>query len=159
VSRPPRPEGPGAIWHLTSRGNERHSIFVDDEDRERLLALLGKVAADFNWLCYAFVLMGNHCHLMAETPEATLSRGMRQLNGVYTLGFNRRHARRREAPLRLDYREPAGCACRRIPRGVVTLGMVAKLGLPETQTQSRVVTGYREITGSAVTRTIPRSCA
>jgi len=65
----------------------------EDEDRERLLALLGKVAADFNWRCYAFVLMGNHYHLMAETPEATLSRGMRQLNGVYTLGFNRRHGR------------------------------------------------------------------
>ena len=81
------------------------------------------------------------------------------MNGVYTLGFNRRHARRREAPFRLDYREPAGCACRRIPRGVVTLRIVAKLGLPETQTQSRVVTGYREISGSTVTRTIPRSCA
>jgi len=47
VSRPLRPEVPGAIWHLTSRGNERHSIFVDDEDedRERLLALLGKVGS------------------------------------------------------------------------------------------------------------------
>jgi len=93
VSRPLRPEVPGAIWHITSRGNERHSIFVDDGDRERFLALLGKVAEDFNWRCYAFVLMGNHYHLMVETPEATLSRGMRQLNGVYTLGFNRRHGR------------------------------------------------------------------
>ena len=93
MSRPLRPEVPGAIWHITSRGNERHSIFVDEEDRERFLALLGKVAADFNWRCYAFVLMGNHYHLMVETPEATLSRGMRQLNGVYTLGFNRRHGR------------------------------------------------------------------
>jgi len=45
VSRPPRPEVPGAIWHITSRGNERHSIFVDDEDRERFLALLGKVVS------------------------------------------------------------------------------------------------------------------
>ena len=93
MSRPLRPEVPGAIWHITSRGNERHSIFVDDGDRERFLALLGKVAEDFNWRCYAFVLMGNHYHLMVETPEATLSRGMRQLNGVYTLGFNRRHGR------------------------------------------------------------------
>ena len=89
----PQARGSGAIWQITSRGNERHPIFVDDEDRERFLALLGKVAEDFSWRCYAFVLMGNHYHLMAETPEATLSRGMRQLNGVYTLGFNRRHGR------------------------------------------------------------------
>ena len=93
MSRPLRPEIPGAIWHITSRGNERRSIFVDDEDRERFLALLGKVAADFNWRCYAFVLMGNHYHLMVETPEATLSRGMRQSNGVYTPGFNRTQSR------------------------------------------------------------------
>jgi len=38
----PRPEVPGTIWHITSRGNEFHSIFVDDEDRKRFLALLGK---------------------------------------------------------------------------------------------------------------------
>jgi len=74
VNRPLRPEGPVAIWHITSRGNERHSIFVDEEDRERFLALVGKVAEDFNWRCYAFVLMGNHYHVMAETPEATLPR-------------------------------------------------------------------------------------
>ena len=51
------------------------------------------MAEDFNWRVYTFVLMGNHYHLMLETPEPTLSRGMRQLNGVYTLGFNRRHGR------------------------------------------------------------------
>ncbi len=77
MSRPLRPEVPGAIWHLTSRGDERHSIFVDEEDRERFLALLEKVAANFSWRCYAFVLKGNHHHLMAETPEATLPRRSR----------------------------------------------------------------------------------
>ena len=93
MSRPLRPEVPGAIWHITSRGNERRSVFLEDEDCEQFLALLGKVAEDFNWRVYTFVLMGNHYHLMLETPEPTLSRGMRQLNGVYTLGFNRRHGR------------------------------------------------------------------
>ena len=93
MSWPLRPEEPGAIWHITSRGNERHSIFVDDEDRERFLALLGKVAEAFNWSCNTFVLKGNHYNVRAETPEAKVSRGMRQLNGVCTLGFNRRHGR------------------------------------------------------------------
>ena len=88
MSRPLRPEVPGAIWHITSRGNERRSVFLEDEDCEQFLALLGKVAEDFNWRVYTFVLMGNHYHLMLETPEPTLSRGMRQWNGIYTLAFN-----------------------------------------------------------------------
>jgi len=54
---------------------------VDDEDRERFLALPGKVAEGFNRRCYAFVLKGNHYNVRAETPETTLSRRMRQLNG------------------------------------------------------------------------------
>jgi len=47
----------------------------------------------FRWRVHAYVLMGNHYHLLVETPEPTLSRGMRHLNGVYTQGFNRRHVR------------------------------------------------------------------
>ena len=93
VSRPLRPEVPGAVWHITSRGNERQDVFLDDEDRERFLSLLGKVAGDFDWRVHAYVLMGNHYHLMLETPEPTLSRGMRQLNGIYTQAFNGRHDR------------------------------------------------------------------
>jgi putative transposase len=93
MSRPLRPEVLGAVWHITSRGNERQVVFQEDEDRERFLTLLGKVAGDFNWRVHAYVLMGNHYHLMVETPEPTLSRGMRHLNGVYSQAFNRRHDR------------------------------------------------------------------
>ena len=53
MSRPLRPEAPGAIWHITSRGNERQAVFLDDEDRYRFLGLLGKVTSDFNWLIHA----------------------------------------------------------------------------------------------------------
>ena len=88
LSRPLRPEFPGALWRITSRGNEHRSVFLDDEDRERFLALLGKVAEDFNRRVYKFVLMSNHDHLMPENLEPTLSRGMRQWNGIYTLAFN-----------------------------------------------------------------------
>ena len=37
--------------------------------------------------------MGNHYHLMIETPEGNLTKGMRQLNGVFTQWSNRRHKR------------------------------------------------------------------
>jgi REP element-mobilizing transposase RayT len=68
-------------------------VFEDDEDREAFLRLLGEVVRRFHWLCHAYCLMGNHYHLLVETPEANLSRGMRHLNGVYTQGFNTRHKR------------------------------------------------------------------
>ncbi|BCR05644.1 transposase [Desulfuromonas versatilis] len=66
---------------------------MDDQDRGKFLAILGQVVRRFNWLCHAYCLMGNHYHLLIETPEGNLSAGMRQLNGVYTQAFNRAHNR------------------------------------------------------------------
>jgi len=93
MSRPLRIEYDGALYHLTSRGNERKAIFKDDTDRQLFLSTLAQVVQRFHWLCHAYCLMDNHYHLVVETPDASLSKGMRQLNGVYTQAFNRRHRR------------------------------------------------------------------
>jgi len=81
------------VYHVTARGNAREPIFFDDEDRQSFLTILGSVVNRFNWLCHAYCLMGNHYHLLIETPDGNLSRGMRQLNGVYTQKVNRRYSR------------------------------------------------------------------
>jgi putative transposase len=88
-----RIEFAGAVYHLTARGNEKKRIFLDDQDRKTFLKVIGQVKSRFHWLFHSYVLMGNHYHLLVETPEANLSRGMRQLNGVYTREFNKRHGR------------------------------------------------------------------
>lgn len=93
MTRPLRLEFAGALYHVTSRGNRREEIFLGDDDRESFLDLLGQVCSRFNWTIHAFCLMTNHYHLLVETPDGNLSRGMRQLNGVYTQNFNRRHGR------------------------------------------------------------------
>ncbi|HOP41010.1 MAG TPA: transposase [Geobacteraceae bacterium] len=93
MARPLRIEYPGAVYHVTSRGNARADIFEDEGDRELFLRILGTVVKCFNWLCHAYCLMDNHYHLLIETPEGNLSAGMRQLNGVYTQAFNRTHGR------------------------------------------------------------------
>src|SRR6266542_2128891 len=93
MARALRLEHSGAIWHVTSRGNERRDIFRDERDRERFLEILGEGITRFKWKLHGFVLMGNHFHLLVETPEPNLSRGMRHLNGVYTQWFNWRHKR------------------------------------------------------------------
>jgi len=93
MARPLRIEYPGAVYHVTSRGNARNMIFNDDHDRSKFLKVFGTAVKNQRWLCHAYCLMGNHYHLLIETPEANLSRGMRQLNGIYTQAFNRRHNR------------------------------------------------------------------
>lgn len=93
MSRPLRIEYPGAIYHLTSRGNARSNIYITDTDRIDFLKLLAQTCQRFGWHSYAWCLMGNHYHLVIETSEANLSRGMRHINGVYTQTFNRTHQR------------------------------------------------------------------
>lgn len=93
MARPLRIEHPGALYHVTSRGDGREDIYLDDSDRQQFLQILGKVCRRMEWRCYAYCLMGNHYHLLIETPKANLARGMRQLNGVYTQTFNRVHRR------------------------------------------------------------------
>jgi putative transposase len=93
MARPLRIEYPGAVYHITSRGNEKKPVFKDDQDRYTFLHTLGAVNKRYHWICHAYCLMGNHYHLLIETPDGNLSIGMRQLNGVYTQYFNKRHKR------------------------------------------------------------------
>lgn len=93
MARPLRLAYAGALYHLTVRGNARQDIFLDDEDRWRFLGVLERVVARCHLVLHAYCLMSNHFHLLAETLEANLSSAMRQLNGVYTQAFNRRHNR------------------------------------------------------------------
>jgi len=93
MARPLRIELPGGLYHVTSRGDRREEIFIDDADRQQWLTLLGKVCARYNWFCHAYCLMDNHFHIVVETVDGNLSAGMRQLNGVYTQWHNRTHDR------------------------------------------------------------------
>jgi putative transposase len=93
MARPLRLELPGALYHVTSRGDGRDDIFLSDDDRLAWRETLAQVCKRFNWVCHAYCQMTNHYHLLIETPDANLSKGMRQLNGVYTQRFNRAHAR------------------------------------------------------------------
>jgi putative transposase len=91
MSRPLRLEFPDAIYHITSRGDRREDIYEDDDDRSGFLDVFASVIDQFNWVCYAYCLMTNHYHLLVQIPDGNLSKGMRQLNGIYTQNYNRRH--------------------------------------------------------------------
>lgn len=89
MTRPLRIEFEGALYHITSRGNDRGTIFFTDSDRVAFIKLLADVVKRYSWICHAYCLMTNHYHLVTETPNANLSRGMRHLNGVYTQRINK----------------------------------------------------------------------
>lgn len=91
--RPLRIEYAGALYHVTSRGNAQEDIYRNDKDRNTFLTLLNKMCERHNWYCHAYCLMDNHYHLLVETNTATLSKGMKHLNGMYTQYFNRSHNR------------------------------------------------------------------
>jgi len=91
MARPLRIEFPGAVYHVTSRGDRREPIFVDDEDRQGLLEVVAQALSRFDAEALSYCLMGNHYHFVLHTRQANLSLLMRHINGVYTQTFNRRH--------------------------------------------------------------------
>jgi len=93
MARQLRLEHHGAVWHAMSRGNNRCDIFLDDADRRKFLSLLEITVERFGWLLHEYALMTNHFHLAIETPEPTLSVGMKWLNQNYAQWINKRHGR------------------------------------------------------------------
>ena len=91
MARPLRIAFEGALYHVTSRGDRQENVYETDDDRNKYLSILCDVCNRFNWEVHAYCLMSNHYHLLIETHEANLSKGMRQLNGVYSQAFNRSH--------------------------------------------------------------------
>lgn len=91
MTRPLRLEFPGALYHVTARGDRRAAIYRDDVDRRVWLEVMALVCARFHFIVHSFCQMTNHFHVMLETPEGNLAQGMRQLNGIYSQAVNRRH--------------------------------------------------------------------
>ena len=93
MARPFRIEYEGAIYHITSRGNEKRDIFLADKDREHFVGLLREGADFFRVEIIAYCLMSNHYHLLLQTKQANLSRFMQRLNTTYTIYFNFKYDR------------------------------------------------------------------
>ena len=135
MARPLRIEFEGALYHVTSRGNRKEAIFEDDADRLRFLDILKNVMQQTGWICHAYCLMDNHYHLVIETPQANLAKGMRQLNGIYTQAYNRRHDRTghifqgRYKSIIVDGDRYFLELCRYVMLNPVRAGMVERAGL------------------------------
>lgn len=93
MSRPLRIEYPGACYHIINRGLERRRIFKSSKDYQYFLFLLYQMYLKYNLAVHSYCLMPNHYHLFVETPNGQLAQIMRQIDGIYTQVFNKRHNR------------------------------------------------------------------
>lgn len=149
MSRPLRIEFPGALYHVTSRGDRREDIFVDDMDRGRLLAVVAQGLVRFDAQMLAYCLMSNHYHFVLHTRQGNLSALMRHINGVYTQAFNRRHGKvghlfqGRFKAILVDRDAYMLEVCRYVELNPVRAGMVA-------QAVDWPWSSYRSHTGQAV---------
>ncbi|MCP3923850.1 MAG: transposase, partial [Desulfobacterales bacterium] len=91
MTRPLRIEYPGAWYHVMNRGRRSDDIFVDKKDYQSFVNLLKESIEMWNINISAFCLMGNHYHILFQTPKGNLSRVMRHINSIYTQRFNQRH--------------------------------------------------------------------
>lgn len=89
-----RHQYPGAVYHVMARGDGGKIIFEGDDDRKAFLFRLGQVCGSHGWRVHAWVLMGNHFHLLLETLEPNLVTGMKFLLGTFSQGWNARRSRR-----------------------------------------------------------------
>lgn len=91
MSRLPRFQFPGALYHVTARANAGAALFRDDSDRAAFMAVLGRVVERHGWECHLHCLLGTHYHLLVQTPDGDLAAGMHRLNWFYARSFNGRH--------------------------------------------------------------------
>ncbi len=94
MARPLRYEAAGAVYHVMARGDASKPVFEDDQDRYGWVDLLERACERFGWRVHAWVLMGNHFHLLLETPDSNLVTGMKWMLGVFSQGWNRRRGRK-----------------------------------------------------------------
>jgi putative transposase len=83
-----RMEYHNAFYHVMNRGKGRQQIFHDERYYKAFLDTIEEAHSRFAAVIHCYCLMGNHYHLLIETPLANLSRIMRHINGVYTQRYN-----------------------------------------------------------------------
>jgi REP element-mobilizing transposase RayT len=145
VARAPRIEVPGAIFHVYARGSRQQAIYRTHDDRRTYLRFLAQAVARHRWHCLTYCLMGNHVHLLIETPDANLGKGMQGLHGGYARLVNQRYGTKgalfesRYGCVRMENDAQLWMAIRYIARNPVEAGLSARAEKYEWSSYGAVV--------------------
>ncbi len=93
MARPLRIEYEGAFYHITARGNERKRIFFGKGDYDKFKEYLLEAQDKYGYRLHCYVLMGNHYHLVIETPNGNMNKVLHYINGSYANYINRKRNR------------------------------------------------------------------
>ncbi len=93
MARPYRLQAENCFYHITSRGDDRKKIFLNERDYKKFLEYLKTAKEMFQFHLCAYCLMGNHYHLLIETTQSNLSKIMQYINTSYTIYYNTKHKR------------------------------------------------------------------
>lgn len=93
MARKPRIEYPGALYHVIVCGNNRERVFFLQSEKERYLDILEHYQKKYRFKVYAYCVLDNHCHLLIEVSEESLSKIMQGVQQVYTIYYNKKYAR------------------------------------------------------------------
>ena len=125
---------PTGYCHVTSRGNYRHTIFVDANHYERHLMMVEEVARKFGWLVLDWCHLPNHFHLFLRLQDGGLSEGMQRLNGGFSRWTNAVHGRtgighlvkNRFVSKPVDHQSHLLEMCRYLPLNPVAAGLASQ---------------------------------
>ncbi len=91
MPRKPRIQFEGMLVHVTTRGNRKGDIYLDNQDRIVFNTILADVCEGCDWKSFSHCQMRNHNHLGLYVPKGNLSIGMQKLNGDYAKYFNEKY--------------------------------------------------------------------
>lgn len=79
-----------ACYHICSRGTNRRYILGSDEEKDRFLQTLERYQNRMKFEIFAYVLMGNHFHLLLEVQERVgIARVMQGVLLSYSMWYRR----------------------------------------------------------------------
>ena len=89
MARPLRIEYPDAVYHVSNHGLDKQRVFPSEKYYQAFLEGLKETCARLNVVVHGYSLLADQYHLIIQTPEANLSRFMRQVDGLYTQQYQR----------------------------------------------------------------------
>lgn len=93
MPRPPRLFSHSKVYHIILKGIDNQDIFYDDYDRKFFLKQISITKSEFNFIVYAYCLMGNHVHMVIKCEDLFLSKSIQSLLVRYVHYFNKKYKR------------------------------------------------------------------
>jgi len=81
------------IYHIMLRGNNKEEIFIDEEDKSRIIEIIEEKKKFEEYYLYAYCVMDNHLHIIVKECKDTIARIVKRIATSYSYYFNKKYKR------------------------------------------------------------------